>query len=69
MSEFYLGNINIKNCGVTIEYSPEQVDEYLKCKQDPIYFIVNYCKVISLDDGLVPFNLYPYQTRFISISD
>lgn len=66
MSEFYLGNINIKNCGVTIEYSPEQVDEYLKCKQDPIYFIVNYCKVISLDDGLVPFNLYPYQTRFIT---
>jgi hypothetical protein len=28
---------------------------------DPVYFAENYVKVISLDKGLVPFHLYPYQ--------
>jgi len=30
---------------------------------DPIYFAEKYVKVISLDKGLVPFELYPYQRK------
>ena len=54
----YLGNPNLKPGGVGIEFTKEQVQEYLKCSQDPIYFIKNYVKIVSLDEGLVPFELY-----------
>ena len=62
---FYQANPNLKNIGVPIEYTAEQVEEYVKCKLDPIYFIQNYIKIISLDLGLIKFNLYDYQIRFI----
>lgn len=65
MSNFYNNNINLKSVGVSVQYTEEQLQEYIKCKSDPIYFIENYCKVISLDLGLVPFKLYDYQKRFI----
>lgn len=66
MNNWYNGNTAIKSVGVPIEYNEQQLDEYIKCKQDPVYFICTYCKVISLDRGLVPFKLYEYQIRFIN---
>lgn len=63
---FYQANPNLKNVGVPIEYTAEQVEEYVKCKLDPIYFIKTYIKIISLDLGLIGFNLYDYQVRFIN---
>lgn len=64
-SQFYLSNPNLKSIGVPVEYTNDQLDEYIKCKTDPIYFIKNYVKIISLDKGLIPFELFPYQERFI----
>ena len=61
----YLGNENLKPAGIDIEYTKEQVEEYLKCSQDPAYFIQKYIKVVSLDEGLVPFNLYDYQQDIV----
>ena len=61
----YLGNPNLKPAGVGIEFTKEQVQEYLKCSQDPIYFIKNYVKIVSLDEGLVPFELYDYQEDIV----
>ena len=61
----YLGNPNLKPGGVGIEFTKEQVQEYLKCSQDPIYFIKNYVKIVSLDEGLVPFELYDYQEDIV----
>ena len=60
-NETYLGNPNVKRDGVIQEWTKELVQEYYKCSKDPIYFAEKYCKVISLDRGLVPFKLYPYQ--------
>ena len=62
-NESYLGNPNVKRDGVAQEWTNEQVLEYAKCMQDPVYFAKTYCKVISLDKGLVPFKLYPYQEK------
>src|SRR6056300_1713551 len=59
----YLGNPNVKRDGVETEFSREQIIEYQKCMQDPAYFARTYIKIISLDEGLVPFNLYPYQEK------
>ena len=60
-NESYLGNINVKRDGVQHSFTEWEIKEYLKCSSDPVYFCKNYLKVISLDDGLVPFDLYPYQ--------
>jgi len=62
----YLGNLNVKKNGVNIDFTSEQITEYVKCMQDPAYFICNYVKIISLDDGLVNFKLRGYQENLIS---
>jgi len=62
----YLGNPSVKRDGVETEFSKEQVLEYAKCMQDPAYFARTYIKIISLDDGLVPFDLYPYQEKMFN---
>ena len=59
----YLGNINVKRDGVQEEWTEEKVREYAKCMNDPSYFAQTYVKIISLDRGLVNFNLYPYQEK------
>jgi len=65
MSEVYLGNPNLKKANTQIEFTEEQVLEFLKCKEDPVYFARNYIKIVSLDEGLVPFNMYPFQEKLI----
>ena len=59
--ESYLGNPNVKRDGVLQQWTPDLLQEYKKCMDNPVYFVENYVKVISLDDGMVPFVLYPYQ--------
>ena len=62
----YLGNPSVKRDGVETEFTKEQVLEYHKCMQDPAYFACTYIKIISLDEGLVPFDLYPYQEKMFN---
>ena len=62
-NDSYLGNINVKRDGVQHQFTEEEVKEYVKCGKDPVYFCNKYLKVISLDEGLVPFSLYPYQEK------
>ena len=62
----YLGNPNVKRDGVVQEWTSELVQEYSRCMGDPGYFAEKYCKIISLDQGLVPFKLYPYQREMFS---
>jgi len=57
----YLGNPNVKRDGVQTSFTKEEILEYQRCMQDPAYFAKAHVKIISLDEGLVPFNLYPYQ--------
>lgn len=64
-SNKYLGNSNLKAAGVNVNFSPEQIEEYVKCSQDPLYFIKNYVKIVSLDKGLVPFEPYDFQEEMI----
>ena len=65
MSEVYLGNPNLKKANTQIEFTEEQILEFLKCKEDPVYFARNYIKIVSLDEGLVPFDMYPFQEKLI----
>jgi len=61
----YKSNPLLKQRGVQIDFTKEQVSEVIKCSQDPEYFLENYIKVISLDDGIVPFIPYPFQRKLI----
>ena len=57
----YHGNPNLKPLAYQHDFSKEEIAEYVKCKDDPVYFIENYVKIITLDKGLQPFKLYPCQ--------
>ena len=61
----YLGNPNLKKANTPIEFTEENVIEFMKCKEDPVYFAKKYIKIVSLDEGLVPFNLYPFQEKLV----
>ena len=65
-SDAYLSNPNLKRANTTFSWTEEQVIEFLKCKEDPVYFAKNYIKIVSLDHGLVPFSLYPFQEKLIN---
>ena len=65
MSEVYLGNPNLKKANTPIEFTEDQIIEFLKCKENPVYFARKYIKIVSLDEGLVPFDMYPFQEKLI----
>jgi Terminase RNaseH-like domain/Terminase large subunit, T4likevirus-type, N-terminal len=67
MAEIYNANANLKAAGVEVEFTPENVQEYIKCSQDPIYFIENYCYIVTLDHGLQLFKLYDCQKNKIQV--
>jgi len=66
MSEIYLGNPNLKKANTQIEFTQENIQEYLKCKDNPVYFAQNYVKIVTLDHGLQPFKTYEFQERLIN---
>ena len=66
MSDVYLGNPLLKKANTKIEFTEEQIVEFLKCKDDPVYFAKNYIKIVSLDTGLAQFNPYDFQKKLIN---
>ena len=63
--QIYLGNPLLKKANVQIDFTKEQVAEFIKCKEDPVYFTKNYVKIVSLDEGLVPFKMWDFQEELI----
>ena len=63
--DVYLGNPNLKKANTRTEFSAKQVQEFIKCKKDPIYFARNYIKIVSLDEGLVHFKMWDFQEELI----
>ena len=61
----YLGNPNLKKSNVPVEFTKEQIQEYQKCMDDPVYFIQEYMRIVSLDEGLVPFKMYDFQKDMV----
>ena len=61
----YLGNQNLKPANVPIQFTQEQIEEYIKCSQDPNYFIEKYIKIVNVDKGLVPFKMYEFQKKIV----
>ena len=65
MTDAYLGNPNLKKVNTPVQFTKEQISEYQKCSKDPLYFMLNYVQIVSLDEGLVPFNMYDFQKHIV----
>ena len=61
----YKGNVLLKKTNQNIEWTPELVQEYMKCQQDPVYFTETYMKIISINEGLTSFHMYEYQKEMV----
>jgi len=64
-SSVYLGNPLLKKANVPIEFTKAQIEEYIKCKDDPVYFANSYVKIVSVDEGLIPFKMYDFQKELV----
>ena len=62
----YLGNKNLKASDVPVDFTKEQVEEYLKCAAEPEHFIEKYVQIVNVDEGLVPFDMYDFQRDIIN---
>ena len=67
MDTSYLGNANLKKIGIPISFTEQQILEYKKCSEDPVYFVDNYCYIVTLDHGLQPFKLYDCQKNKLKL--
>ena len=64
-SDIYLGNPNLKKANTQTEFTQEHIAEFLKCKDDPVYFTETHIKIVNVDEGLVNFNMYKFQKKLI----
>ena len=62
----YRDNPLLKRSGVSVQYTQEQVEEYIRCSKDPIYFAKNYIKIVNVDEGLIPFRMWDFQEDMIN---
>ena len=65
MPEGYLGNERLKKVGVELSFTEEQAKEFVRCSQDPVYFIKTYVKIVHVDRGLVPFDMWSFQEEMV----
>ena len=63
--EQYLGNPNLKKAFTSSEFTEDQIVELSKCIEDPKYFITNFINIVTIDRGLVPFEMYEFQERMV----
>ena len=64
----YNGNPNLPKANTQHNWTAEMINEYIKCKADPVYFAETYFKIVHVDKGLIPFKLYDYQKEAIRLS-
>lgn len=63
----YRDNVLLKRAGVELSYTQEQIDEYLKCSVDPVYFSAKYIKIVNVDKGLMPFEMWDFQKEMVRV--
>ena len=64
--DIYLGNPNLKRANTPMEFTQEQILEFMACKNDPVYFAQQHVKIVTLDHGLMPFEPYDFQQELIN---
>lgn len=57
----YLSNPNLKRANTSIQFTEEQIIEFLNCKDDPVYFAKKYIKIVNVDEGLIGFDMWRFR--------
>lgn len=63
--ERYNGNVNLKKIGISHSYTEDELKEFIKCMNDIVYFARKYVKIVNVDSGLIPFDVFDYQERLL----
>ena len=66
-NDAYRDNPLLKKVGVEHKFTEEQVEEYIKCSRDPVYFCINYIKIVNVDEGLIPFKMWEFQKEMLEL--
>lgn len=69
LSRGYKGNPNLARPHEVHNYTPEEIQEYIKCADPdtgPVYFSRKYIKIVHPDHGLIPFDLWDFQEDIIN---
>lgn len=64
-NERYNGNASLKKIGISHSYTKEELEEFIKCMNDIVYFARKYVKIVNVDNGLVPFDVFDYQEKLL----
>ncbi len=64
--DIYLGNPNLKRANTQIEFTEDQIMEFMRCKANPVYFANRHVKIVTLDEGLKGFEPYDFQEKLIN---
>jgi hypothetical protein len=65
MADSYLGNSLLKGCDIPHKFTKKEIEEYIKCANDPVYFLENYVQIVHVDEGLMKFKMYDFQKKLI----
>jgi hypothetical protein len=65
-TSYYMGNQKLKRANVPVNFTKQQVKEYVRCSSDIVYFVRKYIKIVNVDNGIVPFDLWPFQESMIN---
>jgi hypothetical protein len=63
--KYYMGNPLLKRANTPNEFTQEQLIELARCAADPVYFAKKYIKIVNIDDGLVQFDMWPFQEKML----
>lgn len=61
MSKGYNNNPNLPREDFLHAFTQAELDEFIKCSQDPVYFACTYMRIINVDRGLMPFEMWNFQ--------
>ena len=61
---FFQRDLQLRAPNIVFEMTPEEIEEYYKCYEDPLYYVKHYCK-FQTDDDYQLVNLRPFQERVI----
>ena len=61
---FYENNTSILKGDLVFDRTPEEVQEWIKCKNDILYFAEKYCKLMT-PEGIKHINLRDYQKKYL----
>lgn len=61
----YKGDSTLRSIDEAVELEQWQIEEYIRCKKDIIYFAEKYFKIINIDEGEITIQLREYQKKIL----